>query len=323
MVLALVLLVVIVLSIGEEGSDAGSDAPEMEVRSDRDSNIELVPATIHEEGWETPRKLPFNDEGWEDSPYLTRDGKQLLFFYHPWPDLAVPEVVEKATEIVVTDPERAVREGIDGKIYVSDYPFTGKRVHPISSDSSPASECCPYLSKSGELFYGSTREAFEKMKDVPTSIYVDGRRLDIKTGGSEDNPHYCDALDELWFDCPGDTNICVMKDAKKKDYRGVVERAPYPINVEGSQNFQPFLTDDCNTLYFSSTRGDGQTIAIYRSERRGDGGWTEPVLFVSHPAGVAELSMTSDGRAMAFAQLFWREDGTPGIDIWYSERVSE
>lgn len=44
-------------------------------------------ATIHEPGWRTPIKLPFNDDGWEDSPSITRDGSQIIIFYHPYPDL--------------------------------------------------------------------------------------------------------------------------------------------------------------------------------------------------------------------------------------------
>jgi|Deesub1362A_J573_1020465.scaffolds.fasta_scaffold01030_8 hypothetical protein len=30
--------------------------------------------------------------------------------------------------------------------------------------------------------------------------------------------------------------------------------------------------------------------------------------------------MTADGAELVFAQVFWREDGTPGIDIYYSRR---
>jgi len=57
-------------------------------------------AVIHEPGWTTPIKLPFNDDGWEDSPYITRDGSQILFFYPPYPDLI--SAAEQVTEMVVT-----------------------------------------------------------------------------------------------------------------------------------------------------------------------------------------------------------------------------
>nr|WP_290667951.1 hypothetical protein [Ardenticatena sp.] len=39
-------------------------------------------ARIHEPGWQTPLELAFNDDGWEDSPYITRDGSRILFFYY-------------------------------------------------------------------------------------------------------------------------------------------------------------------------------------------------------------------------------------------------
>ena len=119
----------------------------------------------------------------------------------------------------------------------------------------------------------------------------------------------------MWFDCPGDKNICVMKNAKASDFKDEVELAPAPINLNGADS-QPFLTDDGQTLYFTSDR-DGGILAIYKSMRQG-GGWSEPVKFISDPSGVAEVSITADGKEMVFAQLFWRGDGTPGLDIYYS-----
>jgi len=44
-------------------------------------------------------------------------------------------------------------------------------------------------------------------------------------------------------------------------------------------------------------------------------------LFISNETPIAELSMTADGTELTFAQIFWREDGTPGINIYYSRRL--
>lgn len=284
-----------------------------------EENITLVPATILEEGWETPIKLEFNDAGWEDSPYLTRNGSQILFFYHPWGDLAVPQRLTELTEYLVYNQKEALEKGLDPKVYFSNKPFKDKHVHPISQNKKyPSSEACPYISESGDIFYCGTLESWLQGKSVPGSTYKNGKRIYLGTGEDEGNPHYCDALDELWFDCPGDQNICVLEDAEKNNFNGTPHLLPSPINLgESVQDFQPFLTDDCMTLYFSSNR-DG-IIKIYKSKRQNDS-WSEPELYIDHPAGVAELSMTSDGNEMAFAQLFWRDDGTPGVDIWYSKR---
>ena len=284
-------------------------------------------AVIHEPGWTTPIKLPFNDDGWEDSPYITRDGRQILFFYHPLPDLATQ--VGPLTDYIVNNPEEAEANGMDGKIYVSDRPFTSRRVHPISQDGSPALECCPYLTTTGDLFYASTRRSWELMRDEPTAVYRNGEWLDLIPGAEADNPHYCEAKDELWFDCPSDANLCVMRDAAASGFRGEVALAPYPVNardVDKIQDSQAFLTDDCNTLYITSSRDypDLELIQIYRLQRLDEAGneWSEPELFISNETPIAELSMTSDGRELTFAQIFWRDDGTPGIDIYYSRKTS-
>lgn len=282
-------------------------------------------AVIHEPGWITPIKLPFNDDGWEDSPYIVRDGSRILFFYHPYPD--VISAAEAITEYLVAHPREAVAQGIDGKIFVSHRPFVGRQVHPVSDNDSPATECCPYLSPSGDLYYASTQHSWDLMQDVPETVYRNGERLDFGTGGQETNPHYCEAKDEMWFDCPGDANLCVMRHAAASDFQGTVEFAPYPINARDAETIhdsQAFLTNDCHTLYFTSDRDrpDDDLIQIYRTHRLDDDGvqWSEPELFISNSTPVAELSMTADGRELVFAQIFWRDDGTPGIDIYYSRK---
>ena len=285
-----------------------------------ESGIEMIPAVIHEEGWSTPRKLGFNDAGWEDSPYLTRDGKQLLFLYHPWGDLVVQSRAEELTNILIFEPKKALREGLDPRTYYSNYPFDDKHLHPISQNKSyPTYEACPYISLAGDIFYCGNLEAYILQKSIPGSIYKNDERLYFNTGGEEGNPHYCEAKDEMWFDCPGDENICVVSDLEKNGWEGNGTLAPYPINFPGEvQDFQPFLTDDCMTLYFSSNR-DGKN-QVYRTNRLKNS-WSEPELFISHPVGIGEFTMTSNGKAMSFVQLFWKEDvETLGIDVWYSEK---
>ncbi len=281
------------------------------------------PATIHEDGWSTPVKLGFNDDGWEDSPYITRDGTEIIFFYHPWPDLIT--TAEQLTELVVSDPEAAVAQGLDGGLYVSRRPFETRSVHPLSDNDSPATECCAYVSESGDLFYNSTLRSWELGKGVPETVYRNTERLDFGTGAEEVNPHYVEARDEMWFDCPGDATLCVMRNAAASGFSGEVVVAPYPVNardVEGVQDSQAFLTDDGNTLYITSDRDTPGVPAIYRLRRLDQLGeeWSEPELFISAPEAVAEVSITADGNELVFAQIFIHDDGSPGLDIYYSHR---
>ncbi|MBI4363036.1 MAG: PD40 domain-containing protein [Euryarchaeota archaeon] len=250
-------------------------------------------------GWTAPVKLGFNDEGWEDSPYLSRDGRTLYFFHHPGPDL-------------INKMEEALKIRIDGRIYTSQSPFTTKQVHPASTPDL-ATEAGPYVALSGDLYYHANKRSIELQREVPESIYKNGERLDLGTGGKETNPHYCDAMGELYFDS-GDQDILLYKDGK-------ATLLPAPINLPGNSDFQPFLTDDCQTMYFTSGRGSGAAwLAIYRSQRLGQFDWSEPELFISHPHGVGEFTMTADGRQMAFAQLSRAADGGVRIDIYHSRR---
>ena len=313
----------ILLTLAFSGAEA---VPAFGGQTEADTKIfptgEPGTATIHEPGWDVPIKLAFNDDGWEDSPYITRDGAAVIFFYHPFPDLLTGE--DDITEIILSDPERAVALGIDGKLYQSPRPFETKTVHPISDNDHPSLECCLYISLAGDFYYGSTRESFEQGRGVPVTVYRNGTRLDFGTGGEEANPHYCDARDEMWFDCPGDENLCVMREAMKNDFKGVVTLAPFPLNAEPSvliEDAQAYLTDDCNTLYFTSNRDSPEgIIGIYRSHRIGEFGWSDPEPFITAPTPVAELSMTADGTELVFAQIFWREDGGAGLDIYYSRK---
>ena len=336
-IFVVVILVIGVFSPEDKGSDIDFSMPfpgnkqpvAIQPPSEPRTNYpvgEKGPARILESGWKEPIKLGFNDAGWEDSPYITRDGGQILFFWHPVPNLADPSVIEAVTEELVANPQKSIENGLDGKIYISNRPFETKSIHPFFLNKDlPSSDACPYVSLSGDLYYCSTMESWVQGKGVPTKNYMNGKRLDFGTGNEENNFHLVESLDEGWGDCPGDDNICVMKNAKASDFSNKFELAPFPINerdVDGVKDFQPYLTDDGKDLYFTSNR-DG-IFAIYKTTRLDEGGlkWSSPVKFIedSSGAGVAEVSITADGKELVFAQLFIRNDGSPGLDIYYSRK---
>ena len=278
---------------------------------------------IHESGWSRPVRLGFNTTAWEDSPYITRDGRWILYFYHPARDLIA--AAPKVQEWVVERPKQAVALGFDGRIMISPRPFKERFIHPISANDSPAMETCPYGMPDGRLMVVSNRESYERMRDVPVKIYLDRGRLDVPWPGEVSNPHYCAASDELWFDCPGDDDICVMPAAQRSEFKGRVVKAPSPINARDRDTVhdaQVFLTDDCLELYFSSDRRSPGVFQVFRTRRNAVSSqtWQDPEVFISAPFTVAEVSMTADKKEMVFSALRWT-GGRASIDVLYSRRT--
>jgi hypothetical protein len=257
-------------------------------------------ARVTESGWTVPVKLGFNDIGWEDSSYITRDGEHILIFYHPTTS-QFDEVAKEATGVD------------DGRIYYSKRPFLTKELYPISKPGWP-SEGGPYISLSNDFYYMRTFFFGKRLKVVKNKEV-----LDLKTEGDEGDPHYCDAKNELYFDAPGAQKIAVNKD-------GVTTYLPESINKPNTRNFQAFLTDDCETLYFTSTRGSWKGILpfqVYKSTRLGEFSWSEPKLFLKFPelGGVGEFTMTRDGKQAVFTQMAQDKDGVFRNNIYYVEKL--
>ena len=276
-------------------------------------------AEILEDGWSIPIKLPVSDEGREDSTHITRDGRYLLFYYDP------------------TVGGFQEGEDFEGKkeetmIYYSKRPFVTKQVHPISTDEDINAEAGPYISKAGDIYYTKT---FIVLKPNPheatpkKTVINDGKTiLDMGTGQAEGNPHYCDSMGELYANIvyeSGDQDIAVFKNGK-------TTFLSEPINLPEEQDFQPFLTDDCQTMYFTSTRDRIQSMfpfQVYRSNRLDEFTWSEPELFVSFPkdilGGVGEFTMTRDLKQMVYLELIITKEGEEFVgqnEIYYSEKIS-
>jgi len=278
-------------------------------------------AEILEEGWSVPVKLPVSDEGREDSTYITRDGRYLLFYYDP--------TVGGFQESV----EGGKKE--DPKIYYSKRPFVTKQVHPISTDDFNA-EAGPSISENGDIYYTKT---FIKLLPTPhearprTTVVNGGERIvDMGIGEAQGDPFYCDAMDELYASImyldqeDQDQDLAVYKNE-------VATILPEPINLPGSSDFQPFLTDDCQTMYFTSTRGRTQNmfpLQVYKSNRLDEFKWSEPELFISFPkdivGGVGEFTMTRDGKQMVYLELIITKEDEEFVgqnEIYYSEKIED
>tara|TARA_Y100000310_G_C20635422_1_gene790881 strand:+ start:59 stop:1057 length:999 start_codon:yes stop_codon:yes gene_type:complete len=321
-IILLLIIFVILVAIGEkeEKREKAFENP-ITVLDDVDSSPVFGEkdglAAIQEEGWSTPVKLPVSDEGREDSTQITRDGRYVLFYYDP---------------TVGTFQETEEGMGADPKIYFTERPFVTKQIHPISTDDINA-EAGPYISEAGDIYYTKT---FIVLKPTPheatpkKTVMNDGKTIiDMGTGQAEGNPHYCDAMDELYANIvyeSGDQDIAVFKNGK-------TTFLPEPINLPGEQEFQPFLTDDCQTMYFTSTRGSANMfpLQVYKSQRLGEFDWGEPELFISFPqsegimGGVGEFTMTRDGKQMVFLELIITQQGEEFVgqnEMYYAEKIN-
>ncbi len=257
-------------------------------------------ARVVEPGWSIPVKLGFNDIGWEDSSYITRDGEHVLMFYHPTSN----QFDKAAHEASGVD---------DGRIYISKRPFLTKELYPISKPGWP-SEGGPYISESNDFYYMKTSFFGKKLR-----VMKNKKALDLGTEEKESDPHYCDAKEELYFDAPVAKKIAMNKN-------GITTYLPEQINKPNTQNFQAFLTDDCETLYFTSTRGSWKGILpfqVYKSTRLGEFSWSEPKLFLRFPelGGVGEFTMTRDGKQAVFTQMAQDKDSVFRNNIYYTEKI--
>ncbi len=261
-------------------------------------------------GWKTtPVRIQANDNGWEDSVFITPDGQRLYFTYYPG-DL-------------IGDVSRMKFVG-DLDIYYSDYPFADKTSDYRYNISDKIWSAVGPMLTGNDYFYNSNHDYLNDQK-ADTDTYLNGERLafnDFKEDSDFGNPHYCAAKDELWFD-EHDKDMWILKDAKANNFEGTPEFAPAPLQVNSYANFQPWLSEDCNTIYFSTNRGNlpVQGPAIYTSTRNADDTWTAPTVVAYSKIGVGEPTLTADGKKLFFIQLFEDKDSdTHTSDMFYVER---
>jgi len=269
--------------------DRSKDEEKVNWKAVREADIAEVT-----DGWKTPIWLEVNTPNWEDSAYISGDGNTLYFAYYPGDLIA---------DLLTWD----FKDDID--VYISEKPFKERKKFYISEDI--WSEAGVMISN-GDFYYMSNRKIGDER--INDNIYRNGVRLDFGTEENEEDPHYCKEKDELYFwkkeNADGE-KIYVYKNKE-------VRRLPSPINGSSGNDIQPFLTEDCQTIYFTSGR-DG-IYKIYRSERFGENEWSEPVEVISSKYGVGEPTLTDDGRFLFFIQLFMSNDGKRNADIMYTER---
>ena len=262
------------------------------ILANTDDNIPSVSDTkidILASGWSDPIKLAVNSNLWEDGAFISGDGNTIYFAVYQG---------DLINDVLKGDLKPNI------EVYFSQKPFTNKQLYSISE---------PIYSEGGvmisgnDVYYMSNKDTSDGKYD--TDIYKNGIKMPFSTSEDEDDPHYCALKDELYF-WKGDGDIYVYKN-------NAVVRLSSPINSE-KQDIQPFLTPDCNTMYFSSDR-EG-TLAIYRAERIGDNEWSSPIKLISSQYGVGEPTLTDDGRKIFFVVLS-KTNERYDSDIYYIEKL--
>ena len=275
---------------------------------------DVVPPILHLDDWEPPIPLPgaVNTAGAEDAPFVTADGRTLLFFYTP--DARIPA-------------EQQLDDGVTG-IWWTHRAADGWTAEPerIVLGRETALDGCPAL-EGDTLWFCSARAGNLRGVDLYTAHLVDGRWADIQNLGELLNRTY--ALGELHPLDGGDTLIyhsdmagghggldlwqITRKDASWGE----------PVNLGPAVNTardetRPYVTADRNELWFSGDSGLGYPgHAVYRSLRRLDGTWGPTVEVVSQFAAEPTLD---DAGNLYFAHHFVGTDGIIEADIYVAYR---
>ena len=276
-----------------------------------------------------------NTDGWEDSAYISPDGRLLYLQYFSGDMFRLEEMFKyhrpKAQGGLGADPALRSRyhkgpvRGVSPE-YTSDVlvferqgdVFRGPRKFEYSRDS--RNEWGVMIGSDGAAYYVS----HDPTREMNMDIYRNERLLPIpgREKYNEDNPHFLAGPygNELFFDCnnrpasKGKSHIWVTRESGGA--YSDPQMLPAPINQDGSTEVQPHVAAD-GALYFTSARDD--TISLYAAPRTGRDSWGPPSRLVwptrkigARVWGVGEPTLTADGQWLYFVVVF--DDGHQRFD---------
>ena len=308
LIVAVVLILIILTIFGNK------DKPDVNQREKWAQALETHTLQIAQ-GWSQPAPLEVSDGNWGDSISVSPDGNTIYFMWYPG-DLLTDQVIAGQLK----DPYE-----YNADIYKSEKPFkTKQKDNRYYLVENPWSAAGPTVDSEGNIFYQSNRFGGAD-NQYDNDIYKNSERLAFNNNEHHENPHYCQALDELWMSANGDKEILILKNAMANEFSGVPELAPSPINVPNSKSTMPWLSDDCKTMYFATDRFSQGRLSIAKSERNGNV-WTTPQLVISGARiSVGEPTLTSDEKQLFFEQVLERikEDGTKEYttQFYYIEKL--
>lgn len=270
---------------------------------------DLHPPTVHLAEYQPPVPVPglLNSAGAEDSPFISPDGRRMLFFFTP--DVRVP-------------PEKQLLDGVTG-IYEAALGRSGwgsvRRVRLIP-EGQLALDGAPCIA-GNTLWFCSARAGNHRGVDMWkadrqgegwTHFRNAGARLnrEMKIGevhavGSDDLYFHSDRRGgagglDLWR--------TRLKDGVWQDPVNIAE-----VNTPDNEGW-PYVSGNGRELWFTRTyRG---MPAIYRSLRRGDH-WSSPELVVSQFAGEPTLDRAGN---LYFVHHYYRAGRMIEADIYVARR---
>ncbi|MBI5229622.1 PD40 domain-containing protein [Candidatus Micrarchaeota archaeon] len=290
--------------------------------------VETIPVA---EGWSTPINLgpPVNTLGWEDSAFISPDGKTLYFSYanFDWLTFMI------SGKRVKTGPDKGLNPTDLCDAMVSQKTDSGW-TEPKLLEINELYVCTDgVVTQDGETMYFSGLKKNNTGGPGKSDIYV-SRKQDgkwqqeenlgppVNTNYSEGNPWISEDGNLLMFESDrpegkGDSDIWM---AEKKDGKW-----SEPMNLGKSINSpkkeeQPFMSRDGKMLYFSgdSRKKPGDRV-IFLSEKK-DGKWSEPKEVISNLVG--EPTLTSDGKELYFVHIFKTPGGGYNADIMMTKKTS-
>lgn len=254
-----------------------------------------------EAGWSKPIYVAASmDDHHEDSLWVSPDGKTLHF-------------MDYKGNLFKDFAEKKFADDIDN--WMSVFPFTTRtKVDKFGLSLDVASAAGAMIGGDGAWYYHSNHHVL-KTGDSTDALYRNDEMIVSYKDRALGNPQYCVGKDELWYDDPQDVKGVFMKDAKKSNFKNPSQPTPY----EGTQWW---LSEDCMTAYFSANYGDipSQGSGLYRIIRSGES-WSKPVPVIWSKHGVAEGTLTADGKKLFFIGVIDDPKGGITTDMFYIERL--
>lgn len=279
-------------------------------------------------GWQPARSLPppIHSDGWEDSSFISSDGRTLYFGYTQ-KDVTIWEQQGVAVYDAAPRPgaksamwniyEAAVRDGVwDVADSTANFDDPNASQAAQGVDSANLTMVMARLGSVGGDIYGTTRNA-----DGTWAVPV---RIDepISTGCVEDCPTLSDDGKRLYFDSnradAAGTSCRASKDARDIWVSTFADGAwSLPSLVAGAPNVgdghnQPFVRDAAGELWWTGhdARCGGAYACLYRAVRQADGSFGDDALValptvdanarIGDVIAVGEASLTGDGRLLYF-----------------------
>jgi ribosomal protein L24E len=279
-----------------------------------------------------------NTPGWQDSAFITPDGRDLYFAYMPYAQNDFLDVFFKRVRPEEVAERGPVRPGGHGMLnfetYVAKRRADGSWERPVNLNiNSTYSLYSAKTSFDGKELYYAIRD-FERNYGAD-DIYVSRRLPDgswsppenlgpnINSRHREDTPFLSADGKTLYFARnKGETlGWEIMKSTLADGRWNKAQRLGPPINQPGNDktaNYQPFITADGKEFYFTRIQ------QLYRSTRQADGGWgVAEKVFPELPVS-GHASVTADGKYLYFITAKDKESlKRQHWTIWYAERQED